>query len=97
MIMNKKSFFAGIVVGIILTFVFLFTLAWLDERYHIITKEENVKVVDTISDDSTYVNPSLFISEQEMMKGVQGNFTLEQVDSMQREWARLDSIESIKP
>lgn len=29
---------------------------------------------------------------QEMMKGVQGNYTLEQVDSMYKEWAKEDSI-----
>lgn len=95
--MNKKLFFIGVVVGIVVTIIFLVALAWLDERYLIITKTVEVEVVDCVPDDTTFVDPSLIMSDEEftreMMKGVQGDFTLEQVDSMQRAWAILDSIE----
>ena len=57
------------------------------------------KQVLNISNDTAEYDSLLYNEEfvEEMYKGVQGNFTLEQVDSMQREWARLDSIESAKP
>ena len=101
--MGKKSVFSlGILVGIVLTFVSLFILFWLDEKYHFITGVQVVDVeeVDSIPVDTTLL-PGINISEEEftkeMMKGVQGDYTLEQVDSMQRSWARLDSIKTQKP
>lgn len=98
--MHKKAFVAGIAVGIVLTFAFLFVLVWLDERYHFTTDNElEIEVVDSTPEDT--IIPVLNMSDEEfireMMKGVQGDFTWEQVDSMQREWARLDSIEAQKP
>ena len=99
--MSKKSFFAGVLIGIVFTIAFLIALAWLDERYHILTKEIEIEVVDSIPDDAAFVDPALLMPDEEftrdMMKGVQGDFTLEQVDSMQRSWARLDSIKAQKP
>jgi len=100
--MNKKSFFAGIIVGIVLAFMLIIVFAWLDEKYHLVNNEKivNVEDVDLVLVDTTLL-PSINMSDEEftkeMMGGVQGDFTLEQVDSMQREWARLDSIKSIKP
>ena len=99
--MNKKVFFAGVFAGIILTLIFLFALFWLDEKYHFVTDNDSkIEVLDSVSKLDTII-PVLNMPEeefeQEMMKGVQGDFTLEQIDSMQKEWARLDSIESQKP
>ena len=60
-------------------------------------KTRNQKILDYTLEGTPYFGMSEEEFEKEMQKGVQGDFTLEQVDSMQKEWTRLDSIESAKP
>ena len=98
--MNKwfnKSFVLGIIAGAIITTASLYILFLFDDKYHFLVKPivEEVLEVDSCIID---YNDSYYDSEEftmEMMKGVQGDFTLEQVDSMQRSWAEQDSIEKV--
>lgn len=83
-------FVLGVVVGTVITFLFLYTVMYIDSR-----SPETVPIdtIDVAPDDTTSISSDPYIGMteeefiQEMMKGVQGDYTLEQVDSMRRSWS----------
>lgn len=92
---KKKRIFIGILTSIILILI-LWGLYKKGRPVHNI--EQEFKVADSVSVDTVEI-PEEWLSKEfsrEMMKGVNGDFTLEQVDSMRKSWAKFDSIEASK-
>ena len=92
----KKFFY--FTLGIIATFVIIAVVVKINFQFN---SHKEIIVIDVDSADlpaDTLLFPDDRTEEEftrEMMKGVQGDLTLEQLDSMQRSWAEQDSIEKV--
>lgn len=91
--MNKKAYFLGIVICTIVVVCIHAYLGGFKSKDSCISEEPDSLVSDSLFID-TYNTMTKEEFYKEMMKGVQGDFTLEQIDSMQKIWAILDSMES---
>lgn len=86
----KKVFI--FILAIVVTFIVIAIVVGFNLRFNTLT--EAVEIVD-VDSCSLPVDTITLLDEmpeeefiREMQKGVQGDFTLEQVDSMQRSWAK---------
>lgn len=89
------------VLGVVATIIVIGIVVQINSFLH---PSDKIIMIEEVDSTLLPVDTIVFLNKEddeeftrEMMKGVQGDFTLEQVDSMKREWAKLDSIESQKP
>lgn len=88
-------FILGVIVGMVITFASLYTAMYIGNGQ---SEAVPIDTIEVLYRDSTCFlpDPYMGMTEEEFMKemtkGVQGDYTLEQVDSMRRSWEQNDSV-----
>lgn len=83
----NKSYWLGLLSGIIFTFAGLYLAFWIDSRSTEIVDVNEVEGVDTICVDDPYMGMTKEEFYKEMQKGCYGDLTQKQIDSLQLDLA----------
>jgi hypothetical protein len=84
-IIRNKSFWIGFIFGILFTFAGLFVAYKIDSKRTEIIEVLDVEGIDTVSDIYKGMTEEEFMNE--MQKGCYGDFTQEQIDSLELDLA----------